>query len=97
MDFGFGTVGWKRLGWLLIVSQASACSFIFEPAPGSANELRADSKGRRCGRSFWYPLGDATVATTAATWAAGSNDDPETQSKYSQRMRIAGWVGVGLF
>ena len=97
MDFGLGTLGWKRLGFLLVVSQASACSFIFEPAPGSANELRPDGKGRRCGRSFWYPVGDASIATTAATWAAGSNDDPDTQSNRSQRLRIAGWVGVGVF
>jgi len=102
MTLSFGVREQRALGVLCSVSLLLGCSFIAEPPPGSANELRPQDKGYRCGKSFWYPVADTVSAAASATWVVRANDELETHSHDSETdvwraSRIAGWVGVGLF
>jgi len=77
------------------------CSFIAEPPPGSANELRPHGDGYRCGKSWWYPLGDTVSTVASVTWIVRANNELETagedQASLWHATRVAGWAGVGLF
>lgn len=92
----------RSLGIVFIASQLLGCSFIFEPAPGSPHELRPNSEGYRCGKSFWYPVADTLSAAASVTWVVRANNELETHSEDSEgdvwrASRIAGWAGLGVF
>jgi hypothetical protein len=102
MSLGFGMRVWQRFGGLFVASQLLACSFIGEPPPGSAHELRPNADGYRCGRSFWLPVADTVSAAASATWIVRANNELEAHSQDSEgdiwrASRIAGWAGLGLF
>lgn len=98
----FGVSGPMSLGLLVCPSLLLGCSFAGEPPPGSANELRPNEEGYRCGKSLWYPAADTVSTIASATWVIRANDELETHSQDSEgdiwrASRIAGWVGIGLF
>jgi hypothetical protein len=90
------------LGLLFVGTELCACSFVFEPPPGSPHELRPQGDGYRCGKSFWLPLADTASTVASVTWVVRANSELETHSQDSESdlwraSRIAGWAGIGLF
>ena len=98
----FGGGSRKSLALVLATSQLLACSFIAEPPPGSAHELRPDRDGYACGRSFLYPVADTISTGASITWIVRANDELDTHRRDSEGdrwrfARVAGWVSLGVF
>ena len=99
------TLSWTKLLHLgSMLTLLSACSFIAEPPPGSANELRVTREGRRCGRSIWYPLADTASTIAGVTWVVRANDDLSAaehgaggNTDLFRAERIAGYTVIRLF
>ena len=88
-------------GYLFVAGQLCGCSFIAEPVPGTAHELRPKD-GYRCGRSFWLPIADTASTVASVTWVVRANNELEVHEndqdtdKWSV-VRVAGWTGIALF
>ena len=90
------------LALLFIAGQLPACSFIFEPTPGSPHELRPNGDGYRCGKSLWYPIADTASTVASVTWVLRANEElavhgNDQETDIWRASRIAGWTGIGLF